>query len=313
MASLNLSSLSKYTDQLSQPIIAEAVLRSRTMDLVTVLQGVKYKTQLNLMSQTLIGVASNCIGATTSGSTSLTAKDLTVCPITVNESICIDELEQYWMGAKAKAGSSNTDAPDAFVEPFVKFKSDGISNMIEQILWAGNTNSTGATGNAALCNGYFQKLDNTSYSGSSVNVTKTAMTTSNAISIMDNFIIPQIPTDIIADDKLVLFCGFDTFTTLATASRIANNYIYNPASNFNDRTFIMPYLNTNVMVVGLKYITGGKMLLTPSWNLVAGTDLKDDADMFKLFYSERDDLIFFRSKFKVGAEIYFPQYVVYYR
>jgi hypothetical protein len=310
MASLDLSALSKYTDQLGQSIMKEATLRGRTLDVITVIPGVKYKTSLNLMTDTLAGQIGAC-SWNASGSTALSQRDITVCPIKVNESICPDELEQYWVGMAMKAdGSNNTSAPDAFVQPYVQLKQDGVSAMIDDIFWAGDT-ATG-TGNKKLCNGIMQILTKTSASGTTVPVSKSAITVSNAISILDNSVISVVPTDVINDDKLILFVGYDTFRTIATALKNANYFAYTGAEN-QGGSFMMPYLGTNITIMAVRGLNGaGQMLLTPAWNLVAGVDLLNDADEFRIFYDENDDEVRFRAKFKIGAQVYFPAYCVVY-
>ena len=310
MASLDLSALSKYTDQLGQDIMKEAVLRGRTLDVITVVPGVKYKTSLNVMTDTILGQIGAC-SWNPSGGTALAQREISVCGIKVNENICPDEMEQYWIGMQMKAdGSYNTSAPDSFVRPFVEMKRDGVSAMIDDIFWAGDT-ATG-TGNKKLCNGIFQILTKTSASGSTVPVTKSAITVSNAISILDNSLVANVPSDVINDEKLILFVGYDTYRTIATALKNANYFAYTGAEN-QGGSFMMPYLGTNITIMAVRGLNGtGNALLTPAWNLVAGVDLINDADEFRIFYDENDDEVRFRAKFKIGAQVYFPQYCVVY-
>lgn len=308
MASLDFSALSKYTDQLSQSLMKEATLMGRTLDLITVVPGVKYKTSLNLLTDTLSGQIGAC-SWNASGSTALSQRDITVCPIKINESICLDEMEQYWIGQQLK-GSDNTSAPDSFVRPYVALKQEGVSAMIDDIFWAGDT-ATG-TGNKKLCNGVMQILTKTSASASTVNVTKSAITTSNAINILDNYVFNQVPADVINDEKLVLFVGYDTFRTIATALRTANYFAYTGAEN-QGGSFMMPYLGTNITIVAVRGLNGtGQMLLSPTWNLVAGVDLQSDSDTFRIFYYEGGDEVRTLIKFKIGAQVYFPAYCVVY-
>jgi hypothetical protein len=41
-----------------------------------------------------------------------------------------------------------------------------------------------------------------------------------------------------------------------------------------------------------------------------GTDLLNDYESFQIFYFEAEDEVRFRSKFKIGAQIAFPQFIV---
>jgi len=90
---LNLASLTKYTDQLATDLIYKSILRGRTFDTgVTIQTNVKFADALNLMTSDLIGIAGGSCGYSATGSVTLSQRSLEVCPITVFENNCLNDL-----------------------------------------------------------------------------------------------------------------------------------------------------------------------------------------------------------------------------
>jgi len=52
------------------------------------------------------------------------------------------------------------------------------------------------------------------------------------------------------------------------------------------------------------------MLLTYGANLVVGTDLLNEEEKFDIFYSRDNDEVRVNIQWKIGTQIYFPEYVV---
>ena len=107
---LDLTGLTKYTNETGSELIKEAVLTGRTVDLVTVQGGIKHKETINRLSGTLTAQAGAC-GWTAAGTTLLDQRTIEVSPIKINEAICLDDLESYYTSTMMNAGSYNEDIP----------------------------------------------------------------------------------------------------------------------------------------------------------------------------------------------------------
>jgi hypothetical protein len=312
MATLNLANLTKYTNELSGILLKEAVLVGSTFDYISIQSGIKYADSINLLTNTLTAAAGACGAISPSGSTVLSQRDITVCPIKVEESICVDEFEQYWVGQLAKEGSYNEFAPEAFNQLYLSNKVEKIGQLVEDIFWRGSVNSTYGGGNMALCNGILEILENTSATSSVIAATATgALTVTTAIGVVDNMV-AQIPNDVLDAADLTLFMSHTNFRTLMSALRNAN-YFY--GYDGQGHTWVLDnYTNTNVRVVATRGLNGrNEMILTPSSNLFFGTDSFGEArngDGFQFWYDIRDNITYFRAKLKVGAQVAFPAYVV---
>lgn len=313
MATLDLSNLGKYTDELSGILLKESVLVGNTFEYVSIQEGVKYKDAINLLTSTLKAQAGSCGTISPTGSVVLTQREIEVCPIMVEESICVDEFEQYWIGQLARKGSYNELAPAAFNELYLADKVSKVGQLVEDIFWRGSLSSTYGGGNLALCNGILHILENTSATASVVSTTFSgALTTTNALTIVDDMI-SKIPSDVLDASDLTLFMSHANFRVLMNALR-NNNYFFGYDGTTGNTWTLENYTNTNVRIVATRGLTGrNEMVLTPATNLYFGTDSFGEArrgDGFQFWYEKKDNQTYFRAKLKVGAQVAYPQYVV---
>jgi hypothetical protein len=303
--SLNVSGLSVYTDENKMDLIKKSILEGRTMEFITVQPDIKSSATINIIDSTLVGQAGAC-GFNNDGETVLTQRAISVVPIKVNESICLNTLESYYTQKMMNPGSYNESIP--FEQLYAEEKAGKISAMIEDIIWKGDTALVGA-GNLALADGLLKLIDSLGTVVDGNVAAETAITAANIVSIIDGMV-GVVPTDVIDKDDLVLFVGYDTYRTYAKALRDANLFHYTGAENSD---FIQIVPGTNVKVVSVRGLNGtNRMVLSTSSNIYAGTDLLSDSEDFRLFYSQDNDEVRFIAKFKIGIQVAFPSFVISY-
>ena len=304
--SLNVAGLTAYVDENKMALIKKAVLGGRTLRYITVQPDIKSSATINIIDSDLVAQAGAC-GWSEAGETILTQQVLTVCPIRVNESICLDTLETYYTQKLMNPGSYNETIP--FEQIYASEKADKINALIDDLIWKGDT--VAGSGNLALCDGIIYQADN-NWSASTVdgNVSSaTAITASNIIGLVDDMT-AVIPTDILGLNDLYLFVGYDVYRTYALALRNANLFHYTGAENQGE-DFSQMVPGTNVRVVAVRGLNGtNRMFLTNGSNLYFGTDLLSDAEEFKIFYDMNDDEVRFRAKWKQGVQAAFPEFIV---
>lgn len=313
--SIDLSGLTKFVDQLSTELVRESVLRGKTIDLINTQVGIKYAEALNIMSSTLTAQAGGCGTISPTGSATLSQRNIQVCPIKVEEQICLNELEQYWTGMSMKKGSYGETAPDVFNKAYTADKVDKIQRLIEDYIWQGETSNNFSNG-LTLCNGFLHITDYTAATSSVVSSGSTysgALTAANAISVVDS-IVSAMPEAIMGRDDLKIFMSYANFRTYVRAWRDragGAGAFHIEAKEGNDFTFMVP--GTNVQVVATAGLVNRTHIIgTPASNLYFGTDLQNDAENFMVWFERKDDIVYFRSKFKIGVQISYPQYVVRY-
>jgi hypothetical protein len=299
--SLNVSALSTWTDEHKLDLIAKSVLKGRTIDLINLQPGIKHSATINTLSSSPVFQAGAC-GWNASGTTVLDQRTITVCDIKLNESICLNTLEDYYTSKMMKAGSYNEEIP--FEQLFADEKAAQVSSMVDSVVWQGDT---AGSGNNALCDGFLKTM---SADSSTVKVTGLTLTAGNIVDEVDSMV-AAIPADIIDADDNVIFMGYDAYRVYAKALRDANLFHYDGAED-QGQEFTQMVPGTNVRVIAVKGLNGRTNLVASSLsNLYAGTDLKDEMEKFAIFYSADNDEVRVNIKFKIGVNYAFSEFVVY--
>ena len=302
---LDVSGLSVYTDENKLDLIKKSILQGRSLEYVTIQPDIKTTATINIIDSTLVGQAGSC-GFNADGTTTLSQRPLTVKPIKVNEAICVETLESYYTQKMMNAGSYNENLP--FEQIYAEDKAEKIADMIESVLWKGDT---AGSGNLALVDGYLKLIDSISAVDGNVDgvTVATGVTSANIVDIIDGMV-ASIPADVIDADDLVLFVGYDKYRAYAKALRDANLFHYTGEEN-QGQEFSQMVPGTNVKVVAVKGLNGtSRMVLSRVANLYVGVDMLNDAEDFNIFYSQDNDEVRFISKFKLGVQVAFPELLV---
>ena len=305
---LDVNGLTAYVNQERMALIKKFILGGRTVSFLTVQPDIKSAASINLLSSNLVAQAGGC-GFTDDGDTILTQNTLNVCPLKVNESICIDTLEQYYTQAMLAPGSYDTDF--GFEQLYTEEKVSQISSLIDTLIWQGDTNS--GNPQLALCEGFIALAEGT-YSASTVNgntSSATAITANNIIGLVDDMV-AAVPVNIIANDDLYLYMGYDTYRLYALALRNANLFHYTGAEDQGEQ-FSQMVPGTNVRAIAVKGLNGtNKMFLSAKSNLYFGCDLMNDYENLEIFYSMDFQEVRVVAKWKSGVNAAFWDYVVYF-
>lgn len=307
--SLNVSGLSAYTDEQKIPLIKKAILGGRTTQFITVQPGIKSSANINTLTSTLNAAAGAC-GWSPSGSTVLGKSTLSVCDIKINEAICLNTLEDYYTQVAMRPGSYNTDIP--FEQVFAEEKAAQVNALMDDLIWKGNT-VTG-TGNLALCNGFIYQASASiaASTGVVLSAGSGSFTAANAISHVDTMV-AETSTAILDQEDVVIFMGYDSYRVWAKALRDANLFHYTGAESQEDK-FSQFVPGTNVRVIATRGLNGTNVaMLSTLSNFYLGTDLLNDGEDFKIWYSQDNDEVRFLAKWKQGVAFAFNDFVVYHK
>ena len=298
--SLNVAGLTAYTDENAMDLIRASLFESKTIGMIQVQPGIKSAATINILSSTPTWAAGAC-GWTAAGSTILTQKTITVSDIKKNEAICLNTLEAYYTQKMMNPGSYNESIP--FEQMYAEELAGQTAKMLEVLAWQGNT---AGAGNLVFADGLIKLID---ADGAVVTGTALAMDAANIVNAVDEMV-AAIPADVVASDNLVLFMGYAEYRIYAAALRDANLYHYDGSENQGGQ-FEQFVPGTNVKVVGVGGLNGlARMFLAETSNLFVGTDLLNDAESFKIFYSEDNDEVRVIQKMKIGFNFAFPERIV---
>jgi len=299
----NLSSLSTYTDEVGGELMRRAILEGETAKIIKVQPGVKGSQAINLLDSTLV-VQDGACGWSSSGQTTYTQRDITVCQYKVNEALCPQDLNDYWLGQLLTPGSYNETVP--FEEQISILKTQQISQYIENQIW-------GATSASTCFSGFKELLSSgaTATVGKSGNIIvtgTTAISSSNALAQVD-ILVEAIPDDVVNRTDWVVFMSHANYRKYLINYRTANYFHFNPEDSYqNFKTF---HPATNILVHPVGGLNNSNLLvLAPAGYMVLGVDLMSDSETLKMFYSVDFDEVRLRSNFKVGVQIAWPQFVI---
>jgi hypothetical protein len=303
----NVSALNNYTNEQSTELVVKSLFGGKT---AAVLQaagqiqvGVKSAEALNILASDVFFQADGC-GYTASGNTTFTQRVITVGKIKVEETLCPKTLEAKWMQTQIAPGS-----PEAvpFEEQIGSEKASRIAKLLEIAMWQGDTATSNTNPNTNKFDGFTKLIDAASASTISGNTsTATAITVANIEGLVDDMY-NVIPADIAEAEDLVLWVGIDTFKKYTTALRKSNLFHY--AADSEGMEILIPATNVKMIAVG--GLTGtNRMFLARLSNLFVGTDLANEEEEYRFWYSQDNDEVRFRATMKYGVQFAFPDQIV---
>lgn len=300
----NVGAINAYVNETAEQLIKKAVLTGKTINMVTLQPGIKYKETINILDNT-ISVQNATCGFTSNGSVAFKQREIEVTPLEVKVSLCEKDLEKYFMGQWMKAGSPKEEQLGAILaDSYV----ESIKESNELNIWLGNQHTSPVYG----------KIDGLIYKLSQENTRVTAtsgspdimpgpFTANNIISAIDTMV-ASIPEEILMRRDLTLFLSYANYNLYTAALRTANLFHYNGDNGQDFETFIP---GTNVKLVATHGLTGtDNLVLTYAENIVIGTDLVNEEDKFDIWYSRDNDEVRVNIQWKIGVQVAFPEFCV---
>ena len=311
---LDLSALTNYVKENELQLTSAAIFSAKTAKLIeqfgNVQVGIKSAETINVMTTDAVFQAGGTCGFSSSGSTTITQRTLTVGKIKIQESICPKVFEAKYTQKALREGSSYDYM--AYAQEYAAQKVERIGAALETAIWQGDTTSGSAQLNK------FNGLATIIYalgfggSGDPINGNTSALTTltkSNVRQAVDE-IFAAIPAALLDKDDFVIFCGNDTFREYIVALRDANLFNYTvDAVNME-----IVVAGTNIKLIGVNGLNGADYFVGICMsNIYLGTDLLNEQDRFELFYAKEADEMRFVVEFKMGVQVAFPDEIVFWK
>jgi hypothetical protein len=309
------SGLGNYTKEERLQLLTEAMFAAKTARLLSgagqVVPGIKSAEILPILNSDVYFQADGC-GYTASGTTTITKRTLTVGKVKIEETLCPKTLEAKYT-QKGLAAGAPVDL-GVFEQQIGAEKAAKIAESIETAIWQGD--STGGSGNNGYWDGFLTILDDLGYGGAgdpikgNVADAYASITASN----IDDIIITiygVIPAELLGKSDLFMAMGTDTFRLYRQWLVTANLFHY-PANETAEMEIVDPI--TGIKIYGLHGMNGTNKIVAGLWsNFFLGTDMMNEEEDYKFWYSQDNDEVRFRACFKYGCQIAFPAEVVYFK
>jgi hypothetical protein len=262
---------------------------------IEILPGQKGDFKLNSLTNDIYLQETAC-GWTTSGSTNYGQTKIELESISLKESFCAIDLEPYWMGQIMKPGSNPEELP--FAKYIVDTKSAAISAEIDKMFWQGD--KTNGTGNLLLVDGIGAFLSGAT--GDVYVAAASGTSTASTINTMITAMINSVDERAYKMNDLTLYMSNANYKNYVQYLISANLYNYATSIDGKSGQVIIPGHNIKVSSQsGLRGTTF--MYLTPSSNLVMGTDLVSEQDQVDLWYDKSNLTHKFLVSFKMGVGV----------
>ena len=296
----DVSGLGAYVDEQSEEILVKQVTAGRTLEKITIQEGIKGSEEIKLMDDSVVYQAGDCT-MTPSGDTVFTDRAIAVETLGFMKKFCQKDLAGFWTQLNLRAGAMAEDEELPFEAQIVDYLLALHSNELDKLIWRGNK-ATG-TGNLAFMNG-FRSFLTTGNGCVDLNTSATAsITNTNAYDVFYE-VFENSPEAVAESDDFACFTGRENFNKLIKNLVDLNFFHYSPNEIAEMNEVTVPGTDMVVTkVVGLN--TLDNIYTGRASHFVFGTDLTSDLDQFSLWYSKDDDVIYLRSKFRAGVQVPF--------
>ena len=306
---LDVSALSNFNNEIAGELIVKMVYGGSTMEYITIQEGVKYEEPINLFEVDLVLQNGTCV-STPSGSATFTQRNITVCPRTSFDGICLKDLDKKYLGISSLTPGSYNETW-ALAGAYSELLVNQFQKSNDQFLWTAISGSSPAACSTTGLSGLLSSGSAYSAPGVVVPAGQTALTASTALTQLDS-LIEAIPSDVADRDDLTMFMSVTNFRKFVTGIRTSNSYYFDPNSISNRGGILeMVYPFQNVKVVGTVGLQGSeKIVVGPAKQIVAGTDLMSDFSEFQLWYDINTDQLKHRISTKLGVNVAYPEFWV---
>ena len=293
------SSITGFTDQSSQEIVAKALIGATTPSALTVKLGVRGTQQIQLLNSNPTFQTGQC-GWDASGTTTFTQVSLSSQHERVNEELCFQQLWDTYQSLLLPAGQDPETVP--FLNQIIDLKVKQIQQRIETKLW------TATTAGGDSFNGFSNLISTgqtsvANSSGTTFSSSAAYGSAGNPITEVDK-LISALSDDALSFDDLVVFMSYSNFR-LYNQALVKANFFQNYIGTTNvtgNMTAIHPSTNVRVYPT-LGLANSGKVVIMPASYSFVGFDLMSDHEKMDAFWLRDFDVLKIRANYSYSAAI----------
>lgn len=288
----DVSDLPEYIKVNTDEILTQLYMGAPSLDYFKKQLGVKGTVALNIMTlDPTIACGTSC-GFSAGNAPALSQKNITTCFKKVNLEICPEQMAGTWAEWALQVQAAKTELP--FERYLVELLGDRIKANIEKSIWQGD-------GEACECSYVLDDAPTKECTCGDDGVTGYNAVMSAYLDFRPSY---QGNKDIkIFVDPAI----YDVFALDLVNKNLSH---YNPGEPFRDNVIIP---GTNVEVVRTPGLaTTGAVVVTTDGNLYYATDMMDNAEEFKIWFSDDNDVWRVKAKWNGGATFAFADEIMVY-
>lgn len=294
----NTTGLPTYVEQRRLPFIKKAVLGAQTQRHMALQTDIKTSAAINLLDTKVQFQDGSKCGFTPQGSTDLSQRMINTGWIKINMDWCDKALLDYWTQYEVRMTVEDHELP--FEEEFVNDILRHVTAMLEQAIWQGDTESENA--NLTHFDGLLKIL------GEAENTIKATWPAGASALEKVQAVAAAIPTAVLQQGDTQIFVGSDMLREVLQDMVKMNYYHYTPGEGAKNE-YRLPA--TDIRVIGVDGLDGtGEVIGGARSNFIFGTDLMNNREDFKIWYSQDSELHKFKMLFNAGVQVAYPDEIV---
>ena len=296
----SVTGLSSYVEVNKDTLIRDVVLGYKLGDTISKMRkqlGVKETERLNYLDVTPVLQNGKGCGFTSAGTTSFSERNISTKILKVNDQWCADDLLGKYAEFLVRFGADANAEDFPFEREIMNEVGIKLDKQLEKIVWQGDTGLS-ITGLVELAEG--------ADSASTINVDFADLSADTMYKKV-KAVIMAIPEELL--DDAVVFVSPSNFRTLVFELLESNNYHIEP-KEIEAGEFYFPGTTIPVhKTLGLAGVEG-KVYASVWENMVYATDMMNDKEEFRTWFSDDDDVHKLKIKFNMGVSTLYPDAVV---
>lgn len=298
MAGYSVTGLSTYVENNKDTLIKDIVLGYEKGDSVSRMAkqlGIKSKEKVNFLDiEAVLQDGSNC-GFSAVGSTVFSEREIEVKPVKANDEFCNKDLLGKYAEYLVRMGANANAEEFAFESEIIDGVVRSVRKQIEEIVWQGSTGLS-ITGLIGLA----ENADSAS------TIFTTGSTSASTIYERVKKVIMALPEYLL--DKAFVAVSAANFRKLVF-ELLEDKNMKMPAEAIEAGQFYFP--GTTIPVIKVAGLSGVDKIYASVWeNLVFGTDMLNDSESIRWWFSDDNDTHRYKLSFSLGIMTRFPDAVV---
>lgn len=308
----DVSGLSAYVEQNEGDFIEKSVTGAPTLmtEGIRIEDGIKGTERFNTMDVDVNFQDASSCGLTPDGDLTIGQFDLTVHRIGQLMEFCNEDLVGKFLQRYLPAGAMNQDEEMPFEQAFTDRLVQLLNFEVEKLIWRGD--SALSTGNLQFFNGWKTIFD---ASGSVNELNSTGVTSITSSNAFDTFFgivesMAGVNEGIVDSGEMIIYT--DRTKYYALLKNMLDLNLFNFDADNERSQYELNLYGTDVKVrvaTGLNGTGNGGIYTGKRSDFTFGTDLQSDLDQFKVWYSDDDDKIKFKYKFRAGVTVPFEDQI----
>ena len=251
--------------------ISAALKASNSLDYLTMIENIKYKSNIQAMNNTVSAVADATCDFTSAGTLALTEKVLEPKNLQINLDLCKSTLLDSWEALQMRAGAG-APPPASFDDYVISYMGDIIAEATEDSIWDG-------TAVAGKFNGFNGAVTGLLLPGVDATVVQDAATGAyvpgNIIANLQGAV-QAIPAAVLGKDDLHIYMNQTTYQAYISAvSTLGYVNAYNMNGDY------VPMFE-GYKIAPCNGMTTNEIVIAQKSNMFFGTDLLSDATRITL-------------------------------